>query len=82
MNKILTGYFVLLGIFALTATIAPVLGLGTPKGLAHRTFYFGTLPTIPYITDGPTRLEFSVPEMLSGMMSLAFCVWYVKAGVY
>ena len=41
MNKILTGYFVLLGIFALTATIAPVLGLGTPKGLAHRTFYLG-----------------------------------------
>ena len=77
VNKILTGYFVLLGIFALTATFAPVLGLGMPKRVAIKTVYFGTLPTIPFFTDGPQRIEISIPEMIGGAVAVGFCAWYV-----
>lgn len=77
VNKILTGYFVLLGIFALTATFAPVLGLGVPKSVAVTSVHFGTLPTIPFITDGPQRVELTIPEMISGAVSVGFCAWYI-----
>lgn len=77
VNKILTAYFVLLGIFALTSTFAPVLGLGMSKKLAVKTLHFGTLPTIPLITDGPQRVELSIPEIASGAVSVGFCAWYV-----
>jgi len=77
VNKLLTAYFCLLGVFALTGTLAPVAGLGMPRRVATLTAYFGTLPTIPFITDEPMRLELSVPEMLAGAFGIRFCVWYV-----
>jgi minor histocompatibility antigen H13 len=77
VNKILTGYFVLLGIFALTATFAPVLGLCMPRSVAGKSFYFGTLPTIPFVTDAPQRIELSIPEMFSSAAAVGFCAWYI-----
>jgi minor histocompatibility antigen H13 len=77
VNKILTGYFVLLGLVALTATMAPVLGRCMPKSVALRQMYLGVLPKIPFITDAPQRVEPTVAEMLSGAVSVGFCAWYI-----
>jgi minor histocompatibility antigen H13 len=77
VNKLLTGYFVLIGIFALTGTLAPVVGAGMPRGVATRALYFGTCPKIPLLMDEPARVELSVPELLAGAGGVAFCGWYV-----
>ena len=78
VNRLLTGYFCLLGVFALTATLAPVVGIPMPRSLAAKSMYFGTLPKIPVLTDEPTRLEATVPELFAGAFGVAFCAWYVS----
>ena len=77
VNKLLTGYFVLIGIFALTGTLAPVVGLAMPRRVAGRTLYFGTCPAIPFLMDEAQRLEVSIPELFAGLGGVAFCAWYV-----
>ena len=77
VNKLLTVYFVVLGIFALVGCLSPVLARFVPKSFAGRVMKFGTLPTIPLITDGPTKLECTPPELIAGVAACGFCGWYV-----
>ena len=78
VNKLLTGYFVLIGIFALTGTLAPVAAVPMPRAMSTRTVYFGTVPQIPFLMDEPFRVEASVPELFAGCGAVAFCAWYVS----
>jgi minor histocompatibility antigen H13 len=77
INKLMTGYFLLLGVAALTGALAPVLGLCMPRALAVKRLNFGTIPTIKFITDEPTRLSLTVAELVAGVVSVAFSLWYV-----
>lgn len=77
VNKLLTGYFVILGIFSLTGCLSPVLARFVPKKIAGKVLKFGTLPTIPFITEAPSRLECTIPELIAGFAACGFCGWYV-----
>ena len=111
INAVLTTYFVLLGTFAITATLLPFIEPLFPKRVQQRSFEFKRL-TIPYLlqacaslcphshglgklaercavdwrvgvfrtcfarTQEPLDVAATVPEMVGGVFSLAFCCWY------
>ena len=66
MNKLLTGYFVMLGIFALVGCLSPC-SRGSSSNPSRAGLEIRTLPTIPLITDGPTKLECTPPELIAGV---------------
>jgi minor histocompatibility antigen H13 len=43
VNTVLTGYFLLIGVAAITATLTPFVAPLCPKSLRHREFHLGTV---------------------------------------
>ena len=78
VNAVLTAYFVFLGVIALTATLRPFLNMLLPASLHERSFKLGTVPKVPYLLSEPMQLDATTSEVLGGLTSLGFCVWYIK----
>ena len=78
LNKLMTVYFVFLGVMAIVATFTPVVAtLFMPKSVARRRVKFGTLPKIKYLNDeGPIEMSLDVAEILTGVCAIVFCKWY------
>ncbi|KAK9904957.1 hypothetical protein WJX75_006431 [Coccomyxa subellipsoidea] len=75
VNAVLTAYFVLLGTFAITAATLPMVEAVLPRKLRTRSFELKKF-SIPYICKDPIDLSATVPELIGGLLSLAFCCWY------
>ncbi|KAK9804922.1 hypothetical protein WJX72_012184 [[Myrmecia] bisecta] len=75
VNAVLTAYFVLLGTFAITATLLPFLE--APFSLAVQQRSYGVKGIrIPIFLKEPTDVLATVPELIGGACSLVFCCWY------
>lgn len=75
VNTVLTAYFVLIGIFAITVTIAPFVALVFPRSTRSREFKLPSF-SIPYFLQEPVEVCLTTPELCAAVVSTAFCVWY------
>ncbi|KAH7372532.1 hypothetical protein KP509_17G008300 [Ceratopteris richardii] len=71
VNRILAGYFFLLGIIALAATILPYVEKFLPKKLKESSLTV----KIPFLQS--QGFELSVAEIIAGIPATGFCLWYV-----
>ncbi|KAK9852089.1 hypothetical protein WJX84_002949 [Apatococcus fuscideae] len=77
VNRALTLYFVLLGLLAIASTLAPFVHAIMPTDLAEREIKLPSI-SIQYVLKEPLELEATVAELISGLASLPFCVWYIS----
>eukprot|EP00891_Asterochloris_glomerata_P007431 jgi/Astpho2/7431/e_gw1.00114.103.1_t len=69
VNLVLTGYFVLLGTFAVTATLLPFVAALCSKQLREKEW---TLPPIRI----PMLMKLTLPETIGLLPGVVLCVWY------
>jgi len=74
VNTVLTAYFVLIGIFAITVTISPFVALLVPQRSRTRKFELPRF-SIPYILED-VEVSLTTPEVGAMAVSTVFCVWY------
>mmetsp|Transcript_19477 Transcript_19477/g.23324 ORF Transcript_19477/g.23324 Transcript_19477/m.23324 type:complete len:382 (+) Transcript_19477:258-1403(+) len=75
VNMVLTAYFVLLGVIALTASLLPFVSKLFTAEQQEKVYRFGTLK-IPFLVPEPLELQCSPPELVGGVCSMVFCIWY------
>ncbi|KAK9791124.1 hypothetical protein WJX73_002663 [Symbiochloris irregularis] len=75
INRILTFYFMSLGALACTATILPFVTVLVPFRRRGNVFEWKKF-SVPYFMKEPTDIATSIPEIISALLSLAFCCWY------
>mmetsp|Transcript_1242 Transcript_1242/g.3698 ORF Transcript_1242/g.3698 Transcript_1242/m.3698 type:complete len:215 (-) Transcript_1242:6-650(-) len=75
VNMVLSGYFVILGSAALTATVAPLLEPHLPHAQRKRTLRLLNL-RLPFMKE-PLVVDATPAEIAAGAGSIAFCGWYV-----
>jgi len=78
VNTVLTAYFLLIGVAAITATLTPFVEPLCPKSLRHRQFHLGTV-RVPVLLPDATPLSTSVPQAVAGLGAAALCTWYCLA---
>mmetsp|Transcript_47323 Transcript_47323/g.120772 ORF Transcript_47323/g.120772 Transcript_47323/m.120772 type:complete len:365 (-) Transcript_47323:180-1274(-) len=75
VNTCLSAYFLLLGTFALSASILPFVEPFFPKRLRDMTFEY-KLKKLPVIMKEDMDIECTCPELATGVVSACFCIWY------
>uniref|UniRef100_A0A061QWF5 Minor histocompatibility antigen H13 n=1 Tax=Tetraselmis sp. GSL018 TaxID=582737 RepID=A0A061QWF5_9CHLO len=75
VNLCLSGYFVLLGTFAISGTVLPFVEPLFPKGLREHGFNVH-LPKVPFVMKEDTDISFTLPDLVCFLMSSVFCIWY------
>ncbi|KAK9820672.1 hypothetical protein WJX74_004224 [Apatococcus lobatus] len=78
VNRVLTLYFVLLGLLAVTSTLCPFITHLLPAEWGKREVKLPRI-SIPYLLKEPLDLEATMAELVSGVCSLPFCVWYFSS---
>lgn len=76
VNSLLTGYLICLAVIVLTASVTPYFEDFFPARIRSKIL---TLPKfkIPYLLDATKdQISVTLPELLFGAISLAFCGWY------
>jgi len=73
INMLLTGYFMLFGIFAVSGTIKPLFAPFFSKPLKHWKFSF--LPF--WRSSGNIDVEFDIADIVSGLVAVVVGVWYL-----
>lgn len=81
VNMVLTAYFLMLGVVALTATLLPFVEKCFSERVVTRQLHFGRVK-IPVLLPEATDLDASVPTIISGVISGVFCAWYVAKKHY
>lgn len=76
VNTVLTAYFLVLGVVALTTTLLPFAEKCFSQRICENELKFGTFK-FPVLLPDPTEVTASVPKILVAAVSCGFCVWYV-----
>ncbi|GBG85107.1 hypothetical protein CBR_g39566 [Chara braunii] len=71
VNTVLSGYFVILGVFAISATMIPTLAMFLPDDWTERVIRWKA----PYFKS--FEIEFTKTQVIAAIPSSAFCAWYV-----
>lgn len=79
LNLVLSAYFVLLGIFALSACLAPLCARVMPESTHHKLVVDLGKLNVPYLLDEPLELKATAPELAAFLVAAAFCGWYFAA---
>lgn len=75
VNTVLSVYFVLLGLLALTATLEPLLAPLAPEP-ATRSHRWLRVRPLPYVLQDGLDVDFSFLELGLAALSALFCVYY------
>lgn len=77
VNAVLAVYFVVIGSAALAATFYPLCCKLFPSTWSKWKYTLKQWK-VPILMSAPEDISLDVPGMLSGLSSLAFCIWYYK----
>lgn len=75
VNTVLSVYFVVLGLLALTATLEPLLAPFVPEPMT-RSHRWLRIRSLPYILQDGLDVDFSYLELVLAAVSALFCVYY------
>ncbi|DBB18529.1 TPA: hypothetical protein ACH3X3_000169 [Trebouxia sp. C0006] len=78
VNLVLAGYFALLGVLALTATVLPFIEQLCSARVKKLSWTAPKFHLPSWLSKEPVDFTITAPECAGAAMSLLFCVWYFK----
>ncbi|KAL3134989.1 hypothetical protein ABBQ32_007943 [Trebouxia sp. C0010 RCD-2024] len=76
VNLVLAGYFALLGVLALTATLLPFIEHICSARIKKLSYAAPKFSVPSWLSKEPLEISVTAPEFAGALLSLLFCIWY------